>query len=217
MKIKIWEIALFVSLIISLFVGSASANGEELSRNLIRLHVVANSDSAEDQSTKLAVRDAVLSRVSVLLEGCTDKNEAERIISENTAEIAKSGAETVSARGENHAVTAKIAREDFPTVEYDTFALPAGRYTSLRVVIGEGAGHNWWCVVFPPLCLEAAENIEKTAGISSETLKIISEDSGEYAVKFKTVELVSKLRAFAESARETELRILEEQALSLIK
>ncbi len=212
MKIKKWEIALFIAIILSIFVGAASAERSELSENLIRLHVVANSDSDEDQNLKLAVRDAVLMKVSGLLDGCSDKALAEKIITGNTDILALCAEDVVRERGESYPVTAAIKQEVFPTVQYDTFALPAGKYTSLRVIIGEGGGHNWWCVVFPPLCLAAAEDIEslEDSGISAETLKVISEDSEEYVVKFKLLEMFSKLSLWLESVNAYESVIPED-------
>ena len=211
MKIKKWEIALFMAIILSIFVGAASSERSELSENLIRLHVVANSDSDEDQSLKLEVRDAVLLKVSSLLEGCSDKAEAEKIITGNTDLLASCANEVIRERGESYPVTAAIKQEVFPTVQYDTFALPAGKYTSLRVIIGEGRGHNWWCVVFPPLCLAAAEDIESLddSGISSETLKVITEDSEEYVVKFKILEMLSKFGLWVDDVNAYELTLIE--------
>ncbi len=215
MKIKKWEIALFIAIILSIFVGAASSERNELSDNLIRLHVVANSDSDEDQNLKLEVRDAVLNKVSSLLDGCADKGEAEKIISGNTEVLALCAEEVVRARGEGYPVTAAIKQEVFPTVKYDTFALPAGKYTSLRVIIGEGGGHNWWCVVFPPLCLAAAEDIEsfEDSGISAETLKVISDDSEEYVVKFKLLEMFSKLKLWFDEVNSYEEVLIEENLL----
>lgn len=195
MKIKTWEIALFIAIIISVFFGTYSAKQNELSQNLIRLHVVANSDSDEDQSLKLQVRDQVLKTLETKLIGCEDKKAAEKVIGENREALIESAKAALAEKGKSSRVALSLERESFPTVKYDTFTLPAGNYTSLRIIIGEGAGHNWWCVVFPPLCLKAAEeNVSfKNRGISDETLKIISEDSGTFVVKFKLMELISKL------------------------
>jgi stage II sporulation protein R len=195
MKIKIWEIALLIAIMCSILVGSVSARQAELSENLIRLHVVANSDSDEDQSLKLSARDEVLKKLSLLLGDCKDKSAAEKVIADNKSALAKAAEDAVKEKGKNYPVSVSLTVESFPTVKYDSFTLPTGNYTSLRIIIGEGAGHNWWCVVFPPLCLTAAE--EKVSynslGISDETFKIISEKSDGYVVKFKLLELISKL------------------------
>lgn len=196
MKIKIWEIALFAAIIISVLARTVSAGQTELSENLIRLHVVANSDSSEDQSLKLRVRDGVLEELDSLLKGCTDKSEAEEIIDENMASIVEAAEAVIAEQGKGFTVKAAITEEVFPTVEYETFTLPAGKYTSLRIVIGEGEGKNWWCVIFPPLCLTAAEKTVsfEELGLSDETFKIISEDTCGYVVKFKLLEWFSKIK-----------------------
>jgi len=196
MKIKKWEIALLAAILIAIFVGSVSSRQTELSENLIRLHVVANSDSEEDQALKLSVRDGILEELEEILKGCNDKAEAEALISRNIDALTQAASEAIFEKGEYFTVTASITEEVFPTVEYDTFTLPAGEYSSLRVVIGEGEGQNWWCVVFPPLCLSIAEDTlsYEEMGLSDETFSIISEESGGYVVKFKLLEWISQIK-----------------------
>lgn len=196
MKIKKWEIALLAAILIAIFVGSVSSRQTELSENLIRLHVVANSDSEEDQALKLSVRDGILEELEEILKGCNDKVEAEALISRNIDALTQAASEAIFEKSEYFTVTASITEEVFPTVEYDTFTLPAGEYSSLRVVIGEGSGQNWWCVVFPPLCLSIAEDTlsYEEMGLSDETFSIISEESGGYVVKFKLLEWISQIK-----------------------
>lgn len=196
MKIKKWEIALLAAMLIAIFAGSVSKRQTELTENLIRLHVVANSDSEEDQALKLSVRDGILEKLEEILKDCNDKAEAEVLISRNIDALSQAASEAISEKGEDFTVSAGITEEVFPTVEYDTFTLPAGKYTSLRVVIGEGGGKNWWCVVFPPLCLTAAEDTlsYEELGLSDETFGIISEQTQGYVVKFKLLEWVSQIK-----------------------
>ena len=196
MKIKKWEIALLAAILIAIFVGSVSSRQTELSENLIRLHVVANSDSEEDQALKLSVRDGILEELEEILKGCNDKVEAEALISRNIDALTQAASEAIFEKGEYFTVTASITEEVFPMVEYDTFTLPAGEYSSLRAVIGEGRGQNWWCVVFPPLCLSIAEDTlsYEEMGLSDETFSIISEESGGYVVKFKLLEWISQIK-----------------------
>lgn len=196
MKIKKWEIALLAAILIAIFVGSVLSRQTELSENLIRLHVVANSDSEEDQALKLSVRDGILEELEEILKGCNDKVEAEALISRNIDALTQAASEAIFEKSEYFTVTASITEEVFPTVEYDTFTLPAGEYSSLRVVIGEGSGQNWWCVVFPPLCLSIAEDTlsYEEMGLSDETFSIISEESGGYVVKFKLLEWISQIK-----------------------
>jgi len=201
MKLKIWELALITSLIVSVLCGFMADNDQQqLSDKMIRLHVVANSDSDRDQSLKLEVRDAVLREISVLTKGVSDKKQAENIIEENLAAICDAAEKEILSHGENYEVSAGIKEENFPTRDYDTFSLPAGEYTSLRVIIGEGRGHNWWCVVFPPICNSSAIE-EDTAAISlsDEEMSVITRDSAEYVIKFKAMEIIGRLKSWLSS------------------
>ena len=144
MKIKVWEAALIAAVIISLLAGSAACAQRELSEKLIRLHVVAASDSEYDQELKLKVRDAVLKTADGLLAGAEDAKEAEEMLSGGLPEIEMAADTAVKDNGYDYPVTAALGRESFPTREYETFSLPAGDYTSLRVTIGDGKGKNWW-------------------------------------------------------------------------
>ena len=165
----------------------------ELADDVLRLHVLANSDSEEDQALKLAVRDRVLAESEVILAGVTDREEAKKRLEESLQTLAEAGAETVACAGYSYPVTVSVEKTWFPTREYEDFALPAGDYTALRVLIGEGSGQNWWCVVFPPLCLGAAcEEVEATAamaGLTGEEISLITGEDGGYIVKFKLLEL----------------------------
>lgn len=173
--------------------------GEQLSADVLRLHVLANSDSEEDQALKLTVRDAVLEEANALLEGVADRGEAEEILADKLYELALAGAERVAAEGYDYPVTVSLEEMWFPTREYEDFALPAGDYTALRVLIGEGGGQNWWCVVFPPLCLGAVcEQVEDTAamaGLSGDNVSLITGEDGGYVVKFKLLELWDELKS----------------------
>lgn len=125
---------------------------------LIRLHVLAASDSAQDQAQKLAVRDAVLSAAQNMLQECTDYTQAYSILSERLCEIESAAASAA----EGAPVCAALGTEEYPDRDYGAFSLPKGEYMSLRVGIGEAQGHNWWCVVYPSLCMpgnDAAEEI----------------------------------------------------------
>lgn len=198
MKLKKWELALIFALVITFLCGAAMAKEQTaLSEQLIRLHVVANSDSEEDQSLKLKVRDKILENISGLLKGVTDRNEAVELINAHMASVIADSKAVVYAQGYLYTVTAKIAVEEFPTRDYDTFSLPAGEYTSLRVEIGAGTGHNWWCVIFPPLCMTAATDYKATfKQLTDEQIKLITSDEPAYVLKFKSIELFDKLRTW---------------------
>lgn len=168
--------------------------------SVIRLHVLANSDEAEDQALKLAVRDAVLDTTCELLKDTKTRDEAEKLLAENLDLIRAAAEETVRKSGSNDAVAVSLGEEDYPTREYENLAFPAGEYLSLRVMIGEAAGKNWWCVLFPPLCLSAAttkaeaEEVFLSAGLTEEQYRIITDsDNTKYKLRFKILEVAQGL------------------------
>ena len=163
-KMKRWELALMCGVLCALALGGwLDREQERLADQVIRLHVIANSDSPEDQALKLEVRDQVLAHAEELYPAGADRTAA-AAIQEHLPELAAAGQRVLEERGCDYAVRAELTETWFPTKEYEDFALPAGEYTALRVVIGEGAGQNWWCVAFPPLCLGAAsETVEEAA------------------------------------------------------
>lgn len=189
-SLRKWEIALLLALCFTLLTGTwAGAASSRVSEGLVRLHVIAASDDATEQAIKLDVRDAVLSYLEPKLDSAADIAGAEALIEANLEGIA--AAAESAAQGREVNVT--LGEEYYPTREYDTFSLPAGRYQSLRVTLGEGAGHNWWCVVFPPLCLTAAESEAAFEELDGETRAIISSDGGGVQFKFRLLELWGEL------------------------
>lgn len=189
-SLRKWEIALLLALCFTLLAGTwAGAVSSRVSEGLVRLHVIAASDDATEQAIKLDVRDAVLSYLEPKLASAADIAGAEALIEANLGGIA---AEAESA-AQGREVNVTLGEEYYPTREYDTFSLPAGRYQSLRVTLGEGAGHNWWCVVFPPLCLTAAESEAAFEELDGETRAIISSDGGGVQFKFRLLELWGEL------------------------
>lgn len=172
-----------------------------VSDSVLRLHVLANSDSAEDQSLKLMVRDAVLEEAKVILPEGSSVREAEQILSNNLERLAAAGAAVVEREGYDYPVSAGLEDSWFPTKEYEDFALPAGQYRALRIIIGEGEGQNWWCVVFPPLCLasvsETAAQTALEAGMDSQQVALLTGESEGYVVKFKLLEWWEQLKGIA--------------------
>ena len=167
-----------------------SAQCATLEENIVRLHVIANSNDEADQAVKLRVRDAVLEYLAPRLDGATDAEAARELIAANTDGIAKAA----ESAAEGRTVRVTLGRERYPTRRYDGFALPAGDYESLRVILGEGEGHNWWCVAFPPLCTGAVTEDELRAAMETEDYGIISEQDG-YLLKFRIIELWESLKA----------------------
>lgn len=192
-KLRLWEAALFLAFGLTLTAGVwSSASASALAGQVLRLHVVANSDTQEDQVLKLQVRDAVLEQADLLLEDVTDRGEAEAVLSQQLQALAEAGAAVVAGAGYDYPVSASLEECWFPTRVYDTFSLPAGNYRALRVVIGAGEGQNWWCVVFPPLCLgSVTEEVAATAaqaGLSEDQVSLITGRDGGYVLKFKLIE-----------------------------
>ena len=174
----------------------------ELYDNVIRLHVLANSDSERDQALKLTVRDAVLEKTRTLLENVDSKNHAEEILRQNLPVIEQTALAALRAAGADNTVTVKLDKELYPTREYENLAFPAGEYLSLRVMIGEAEGKNWWCVLFPPLCLTAAtaqskqetETVCLSAGLTGEQYRMIADtDQTKYKLRFKILEVAEEL------------------------
>ena len=165
----IWELAGLIALCAVLLSGLwAEGRQTSIAGSLVRLHVLAVSDAPEEQAVKLRVRDAVLA---------------------SSLDLIRTAAE--SAAG-GRAVRVSLGEERYPTRDYAGFTLPAGRYRSLRVVLGEGQGHNWWCVVFPPLCLAAAEKEAMQPVMNPEDYALITREEG-WEIRFRIVELWGKL------------------------
>lgn len=194
-----WEWALLIAILISFAWGTwADRTQQRLSDKVLRLHVLANSDSEADQALKRKVRDSVLETASAILADCPDRETAEQRLSAALPEIEDAARARIAAEGGKQTVTAELRPTVFPTREYEDFTLPAGEYLALRVVLGEGEGHNWWCVVFPPLCAETTSSLSQTAmaaGLTEEEVALITESDG-YQLKFKAVELWEKLMAY---------------------
>lgn len=187
-----------VLLLLSLVLAAMPISGEEgIYDSVIRLHVIAASDSEEDQALKLRVRDEILEEYSSRLGAARDLIEAEAEVTALCGEIKEKTEAFVKSEGYSYTVRVEYGEEEYPTREYGEYRFPAGRYRSLRVVIGEGEGQNWWCVLFPPLCLDMAcedapEDDALAVGLSPEEYAIIAGDPGDsgYRVRFKTLELL---------------------------
>ena len=187
---------------LSLFVGLFPVHGEEeIYDTVVRLHVLANSDSEEDQRLKLKVRDRIIDIVSPAVEECVTQAEAIAAIEKIMPDVESAAREVVAEEGYDYPISVIIGEEYYPTRVYETCAFPEGEYISLRVCIGEAEGQNWWCCLFPPLCLSAASDGEEnnedafiSVGLTDDQYKIITEsDSPKYRVRFKILETIQKL------------------------
>lgn len=170
---------------------------EKIYDTVVRLHVLANSDSEEDQALKLRVRDAVLDATSPLVKDCTSQEEAVEILSAHIPDLESAAAAVIRQEGYDYPVTVLLGEEEYPTRTYESCAFPAGTYVSLRVCIGNAEGQNWWCCLFPPLCLSAATAKEDNedafiqVGLTKDQYGIITETGKtKYKVRFKILEVI---------------------------
>ena len=195
MKKRILILLLTTSLLIGILTLLPVHSESLIYDKVLRLHVIANSDSEEDQSLKLLVRDALLEKTNILLSNVKSRDEAKTLIEENLAELQKIAKSTVKENGDSYSVSIEFSEEKYPTKTYDNVAFPAGEYLSLRIKIGSAEGKNWWCVLFPPMCLSAATDKEAftSVGITDSQYQIITDtDKPKYKVKFKILESLSE-------------------------
>ena len=170
---------------------------QKLRSELIRLHVVAASDSEEDQAVKLRVRDAVLESLQVGLADASDIGAARAYIESQLPKLENVANEVLAAAGCSDLATVSLQVEEFAARVYDTFSLPAGLYDSLRITIGEGEGRNWWCVTFPTLCIPATtEGFEAVAAGAGFSEELTGSLTGEYEVRFYLLDLLGQLENF---------------------
>ena len=195
---KKFYVAIVVLLVTLMALSFLPVHGErDIYDTVVRLHVLANSDTEEDQALKLMVRDGVLEAAAPLVEGCTTQAEAVEALTAHLAELEAAALSVVQSEGYDYPVTVLLGEEDYPTRVYESCAFPAGTYVSLRVLIGEGEGQNWWCCLFPPLCLSAATAKEDNedafiqVGLTKDQYGIITETGKtKYKVRFKLLEVL---------------------------
>ena len=187
-------LALFVACLVCTALW-AEATQVRLASQVIRLHVLANSDSEEDQALKLEVRDRVLETTSALLAGETEPQAAAVLLDQHLDDIAQTAAQEISAQGHDDRVEVRLEQTWFPTRQYQGISLPAGNYLALRVLIGAAEGHNWWCVVFPNLCLPAvSERALEASTLTPGQISLLQEEETSYVFRFKTLEFWQSLK-----------------------
>lgn len=181
-------VALFFACLVCTALWAEAAQGQ-LADKVIRLHVLANSDSQADQALKLHVRDRVLEETQRLLAPAQDAAGAADLLRANLDGLTQTAQAAVAAWGYDYPVSVRLEETWFPTRQYQGAALPAGDYLALRVLIGAAAGHNWWCVVFPSLCLPAvSETAQPAAALTQENYALITEEGAGYTFRFHLVE-----------------------------
>ena len=190
---KRFELSIILGLIFSLLLSFTGfdASCSEIKREVLRLHVLANSDSDTDQQLKLLVRETVLSQSEEIFSGSKDKNEALLSAKNSLGEIVSAAQKTVYENGYSYTVTGEVCKSYFPQKEYDNFTLPAGYYDAVRIKIGKAEGKNWWCVLFPEVCLSASADLNETlSDKATDTVK----NPQNYKVRFKVVEIITAAR-----------------------
>lgn len=186
------EISLFCGLVISILLSiiSFGASCGEIRQDVLRMHVIANSDSVEDQAVKLKVRDAVLEAGEDLFDGTMTAEGAEQVLERDIERLQNAAQTVLTENGFDYGVRVEIGKDYFNTRTYDgEVTLPAGEYEAVRVILGEGKGQNWWCVMFPPMCLPAAEADTEISDVLTKNEEDVVKSNPKYEARFKIVEL----------------------------
>lgn len=192
MKWRTAEKAICLGLILAVLVSFTgfATQCEDIPDRVLRLHILANSDSEEDQALKLKVRDRIVTESAGLFDQVTDRESARAVVKKNMDALREAAQDEVYRQGYSYPVSMELTHMYFTTRVYGETALPAGYYEALRVTIGAGAGHNWWCVIFPAMCLPVAEESQELDGVlNEEQMEIVEEgESAQYEIKFKALE-----------------------------
>jgi stage II sporulation protein R len=200
----------FLLCIIIVFIGAlgvsnmkAQAAENDISNKIIRFHVIANSDSLNDQAVKLRVRDDVLSYLSPKLEKSNSLEESKKILTENSIQVKKIAIEQLRKSGYDYNVKIELSNENFPIKTYGNITLPQGKYQAYRIIIGSGKGQNWWCVMFPPLCfVDITKGSVSYKQTQKEMMKVLTPEEyslvdnqnvGDIKIKFKFLEIFNKI------------------------
>lgn len=186
-------LAMGLSLCLALSLCGFAGECEEIRGRVLRLHVLANSDTEEDQALKLKVRDTIVETAANLFDTAADEAQALERARERLPELEAAAQQRVYDEGYEYAVTISVVHMYFTTRVYETVTLPAGMYDALRVTIGEGKGHNWWCVVFPPMCVSAATQAAELSDVLKPEQEEIVTQPKKYEVRFKIVEVFEDL------------------------
>ncbi|MGN0549994.1 MAG: stage II sporulation protein R [Acutalibacteraceae bacterium] len=190
------KISICVSMIVAIIfsICSFAKTSQEIRSDVLRLHVIANSDSSVDQNLKIRLRDFLLEEGKSIFDGSVNVENAVEKIEPQIPVLEKSAKEFIHTSGFDYDVKISLSREYFTTRTYESVTLPAGRYLALRVVIGAGEGHNWWCVMFPPMCVPAADKKDEIENVFTEDEIKLVESSPKYEIRFKVVEICEEIK-----------------------
>ncbi len=192
-KIRI-SIAIGIVTAVIFSICSFAKTSEEIRSDVLRLHVIANSDSSVDQNLKLRLRDYILEEGEDIFDGSVNVENAVKKIEPKLAELENSAETFVKNAGFDYDVKITLSNEYFTTRTYESVTLPAGKYLALRVVIGSGEGHNWWCVMFPPMCVPAADKKDEIENVFTDKEIKLVESKPKYEPRFKVVEIYEQIR-----------------------
>ncbi len=188
-----------ITLILSFYLCGTSAMSRDISDNVLRLHILAESDNDYDQALKIKVRDRILSDFGNRFASVKSRKESISLAEELLPEIELAAKDEIIKQGYDYSAKASLEEVSFPTKTYDNITLPAGKYLAVRIIIGSGEGHNWWCVMYPPLCLSsettesAKEALKESLTPEEYALLTQSEESIKVKLKFKTAEVIGNL------------------------
>ena len=190
------ELSVLFGLLCAVLLSTArfDAACDDLRHNVLRLHIIANSDSDADQAVKIKVRDRILEETSAVFENKTNLSEAEGAVEERLNDFEEIAKSVLCENGFDYGASAELGTDFFETREYESFTLPAGNYRSLIIRLGKAEGKNWWCVVFPAVCVPAASPDARLSDSASEESALIAEHPQKYIMKFKAVEIYEDLK-----------------------
>lgn len=194
------RILLLAAVVCLVWLGGLLADRQRLKEDILRLHVVAASDSEEDQAVKLRVRDVIVETLQQGLSDLTDMEQAKAYVEQMMPRLKEAADQVLADAGFSERVSVSLTEWAFPSRDYDTFSLPAGIYNALRVVIGEGEGQNWWCVVFPQLCFRASsEDFVEVSGFSDTLCDTLT---GQYEIRFWLLDKIGQIENFLHGTSE---------------
>lgn len=192
--IKLFVPIFLIILIIGSYVSPFIKTSENISNQIFRLHILANSDSTEDQQLKLKVRDNILVSGEELFKNCKTLEEIINVSNQNIKYFQKIAENTIKENGYTYPVKVYVDKEYFNTRHYDKITLPSGIYNALKIEIGAAKGHNWWCVMFPAICLPAVSDDEINKILSDDEIELINSND-KYEIRFKIVEIYEKIKS----------------------
>ena len=195
------ELSILIGLILSVIISGFSAFAQDckqVEKSVLRLHILANSDSETDQNLKIAVRDAVLKSNSELFENAENLVDAQEIAEKNIEKIRETAQAEVKRQGFDYEVRASVCQTFFETRHYENYTLPAGKYNAVRIEIGSGEGKNWWCVLFPAICVPASMEQNSPQSVFSES-ELNTVTNPKYEAKFMVLEVLKKLENLAKN------------------